>query len=176
MILFRFSKAGGLCTAALMAILATPFVAGSTAAAPVKDLHQYCRKVGNDDTIREYSHALYRGTVEAFRKLFPDAKGALNDSDFETQAQYRCMNGRIMVCFVGANLPCVKMNADRHNAGAEAYCRSARDGDHVSAAATGHDAVFSFQCRNGKAEVVGEPWKLDKRGFAKKLWAELPDR
>jgi hypothetical protein len=176
MTVFRFSKAGCFYTAMILAILAAPFVVGSTAAAPVKDLHQYCRKAGNDDTIREYSHALYHGTVEAFRKLFPDANGALNDSDFQTQAQYRCMNGKIMVCFVGANLPCVKMNADRRNAGAEAYCRSARDGDHVSAAAAGHDAVYSFQCRGGKAEIVGEPWALDKRGFASKLWTELPDR
>jgi hypothetical protein len=159
-----------------MAVLASPFAVGGTAAAPVKDLHQYCRKVGNDDTIREYSHTLYQGTVEAFRKLFPDAKGAMNDSDFQTQAQYRCMSGKILVCFVGANLPCVKMNANRHNAGAEAYCRGGRNGDYVSAAAAGHDAVYSFQCRNGKAEIVGKPWALDKRGFAKKLWAELPGR
>lgn len=155
-------------------ICLAPFSAANAASA--EDLHAICRQVHNDDTIREYSHDLYQDTVEAFRTLAPDAKGVPDDSDFQTQAQYRCMNDKVMVCLVGANLPCVKMNANRDNPGAGEFCRQNPHDDGVPAAATGHDAVYSYRCRNGKAEITGSPWELDERGFARTLWAELPDR
>lgn len=173
---FRFSRIGIFATALPLGFLLGLVALGGAAAAPVKDLHQLCRQVRNDDTIREYSHDLYHVTVGAFRKLAPDAKGTPDGSDFETQAQYRCMNGKVMVCFVGANLPCVKMNASRDNPGADEFCRGNPNDDFVPAVATGHDAVYSYRCRNGKAEITGDPWELDERGFAKKLWTALPDR
>ncbi|MGX7876015.1 hypothetical protein ACVDG5_027885 [Mesorhizobium sp. ORM6] len=81
-----------------------------------------------------------------------------------------------MVCFVGANLPCAKMNVTRDDPGADEFCRQNPNENGVPAAATGHDTVFSYGCRHGKAEVVGQTWQLDERGFARKLWAALPDR
>jgi hypothetical protein len=154
-----------------------PYLPAPESQAATTDLHRLCRQAGNDDSIRQYSHDLYDGTVAAFRTLFPDARGAPDESELETQAQYRCMNGKVMVCFIGANLPCVKMNANRDNSGADEYCRQNPATDSfVSAAAAGHDAVYSYRCHNGKAEITGTPWELDKRGFAKKLWTPLPDR
>ncbi|MFE0018579.1 hypothetical protein ACFWXH_27305 [Mesorhizobium sp. NPDC059054] len=176
MTLFRFTKFGRLCIAVLAWVLIQPFATADTLAAQSDNLHQYCRKAGNDDTVRDYRHDLYRGTVKAFRKLFPEAKDTPDDSSFQTQAQYRCMNGKVMVCFVGANLPCAKMNSTRNNPGADGFCRENPDADFVPLAATGHDAVYSYRCRDGKAEVTDSAWELDGRGFAKKLWIKLPDR
>ncbi len=171
----RFSNITFSLAATLLGILAIFYMAGVAAAAPGPDLHQLCREARNDDTIREYSHALYNGTVEAFKELFPAATATPDEAELKTQAQYRCMNGKIMVCFVGANLPCVKMNNARNNPGADEFCRQHQNEDNVPAFAIGHDAVFSYRCRSGRAEIVGSAWKLDERGFAKKLWAELPD-
>lgn len=148
---------------------------GGASAAPAQSLYKLCRQVKNDDTIRPYSHDLYSGTVKAFKKLFPNANGAPEESELQTQANYRCMNGKVRVCFVGANLPCAKMNVSRDNPGADEYCKANPNDDVVPAVATGHDAVYSYKCQNGKAEVAGNPWKLDKRGFAKELWTTLPD-
>lgn len=172
----RFSNAGISCSAILLGVLVTLFMAGAARAAPTDDLHKLCRQARNDDTIRDYSPALRDGTVQAFRKLAPDAQGTPDDSELQTQAQYRCMDGKVLVCFVGANLPCVKMNASRDNPGADAFCRSNPNQDGVPAVATGHDTIFSYRCRAGKAEVAGRIWELDKRGFARKLWTALPDR
>ncbi|MDX8537792.1 hypothetical protein RFM23_09175 [Mesorhizobium abyssinicae] len=144
------------------------------AAATTTNLHELCRQVKNDDTIRPYSHDLYDGTAKAFKKLFPDAKAAPQESELQAQASYRCMNGKVLVCFVGANLPCAGMNAARDNPGADGFCNANPNDDVVPAFATGHDAVYSYKCRNGKAEVTGNPWQLDKRGFAAKLWTVLP--
>jgi len=156
---------------------ATAEAAPATAkAAPAKDLYKLCRQMKNDDTIRPYSHELHGGTVKAFKTLFPDAKGAPEESQLETQANYRCMNGKVLACFVGANLPCAKMNAQRDNPGADEFCKTNPNEGVVPAFATGHDAVYSYKCQNGKAVVIDAVWALDKRGFATKLWAVVPGR
>jgi hypothetical protein len=143
-------------------------------AAPMEELPALCTRLGNDDTIRPYSPSLRSETVRAFKTRYPDAKGVPADEELEIQANFRCMNGKVLVCFIGANLPCVKMNTARDNAGADEFCRSHSSGEEsVPAAATGHDAVYSYRCRNGRAEVDGELWQLDERGFAKKLWTEI---
>jgi hypothetical protein len=84
------------------------------------------------------------------------------------------MDGKVLACFVGANLPCAKMNAARDNPGANEFCKTNPNDDVVPAFATGHDAVYSYKCASGKAVVTGNSWALDKRGFAKELWTEVP--
>ncbi|MCA0008663.1 MULTISPECIES: hypothetical protein [unclassified Mesorhizobium] len=168
--LLRFSTLGFFTLSAL-ALLA--IATGSAMAAPAKDLYKLCRQVKNDDEVLPYSHALYAGTVRAFKKLFPDAKIVPEEPELETQVHYRCMNGKLLACFVGANLPCTKMNASRDNPGADEFCKANPNEDFVPAAASGHDTVYSYKCQDGKAVVTGDTWALDERGFAKKLWAEV---
>ncbi|MBZ9849310.1 hypothetical protein LB565_15090 [Mesorhizobium sp. CA14] len=184
---FRLSTIGFLASALASALFAAAGVgamaapASATPAATAnatlaQNLYKLCRQMKNDDTVRPYSHELYGGTVKAFKKLFPDAKDTPAESELQTQANYRCMNGKVLACFVGANLPCAKMNAARDNPGADEFCKTNPNDDAVPAFATGHDAVYAYKCRNGKAVVTGESWVLDKRGFAKKLWAVVPER
>jgi hypothetical protein len=142
-------------------------------AAEEDDLPALCARVRDDDTIRGYSPSLRDDTVRAFKTFFPDAKGVPADDELEAQANFRCMNGKVLVCFVGANLPCVKMNTARDNPGANEFCRSNPDAYLVPASATGHDTIYSYRCQGGRAEVDGEVWELDERGFAKKLWTEI---
>lgn len=143
-------------------------------AAPEADLAAVCARLGNDDTIRDYDPSLRARTASAFKKLFPDAKGRPDGDSWATQAHYRCMNGKVMVCFVGANLPCARMNAKRDIPGVDKFCRDNPDVASVPAYATGHDSIHAYRCRNGKAEVTGTTRQLDQRGFAKDLWIELP--
>ncbi|ESW62713.1 hypothetical protein X772_36805 [Mesorhizobium sp. LSJC280B00] len=169
----RFSNTGA--AAWLVGALLSLAALGVTKA-EAADMHQLCRQVHNDDTIQDYSPALHDETVQAFKALASDAQIAPDDSELRAQAQYRCMDGKVMVCFVGANLPCTKMNAARDNPGADEFCRQNPNAKDVPAVATGHDTVYSYRCRNGQAEIADDLWELDERGFAKKLWAELPDR
>ena len=144
--------------------------------APRAGLAANCARLGNDDTIRDYDPSLRDRTALAFKKLFPHAKGTPDRGSLETQAQYRCMNGKVMVCFVGANLPCAKMNAKRENSGADSFCRDNPGADSVPAFATGHDTIYAYRCRGGRAEVTATIQQLDQRGFARALWVELPPR
>jgi len=176
MALFRFPDAGLFFSAVLMGGMVSLAPTGDAAAGSSEELHQLCRRLRNDDTLREYSPALRAGTIAAFKRLAPNAQGVPADDELKTQAIFRCMGGKVLVCFVGANLPCAKMNAARDNPGANRFCRENPNDDDVPAVAAGHDAVYSYRCRNGRAETTGELWKLDERGFAKTLWAEVPER
>lgn len=153
-----------------------PGLDGQARAAPEADLAVVCARLGNDDSLRDYDPALRARTAAAFKKLFPNAKGVPDEGSWATQAQYRCMNGKVMVCFVGANLPCIRMNAKRDNPGADLFCRDNPDAANIPAYAIGHDSIHAYRCRNGKAEVTGTTRQLDQRGFAKDLWTELPAR
>ncbi|PWE75476.1 hypothetical protein XF30_00650 [Bradyrhizobium sp. SUTN9-2] len=143
-------------------------------AAAKEGLFEHCASVRNDDNVRNYEPTLREPTVKAFKKLFPDAGAEPDPSTFATQAQYRCMDGRVTVCFIGANLPCVKINTAKDNPGADAFCRNTPDDAPVAAYATGHESAYSFKCRAGRAVVDRQTWKLDKRGFAEKIWTTLP--
>lgn len=170
---FRFSKICGSFTAVLLGAFVSTGRAGSSA--PAKDLRQYCRQVHNDDTIRGYDPSLHDGAMRAFRRLYPHARGGPSDSDL-TFSSFRCMDGKVMACFLGANEPCDKMNTNRTNPGADAFCQDMPNVDFVPLAAIGHDTIYRYRCHNGKPIVTGKVFVLDKRGFAKELWTALPDR
>jgi hypothetical protein len=139
------------------------------------DLPALCQSLGNDDTLRDYQPALRAGTMKAFRAMFPGAKTTPEDAMLQAQAKFRCMNGKTYVCFVGANLPCGKLNTSRQNTGADAFCRTEPEADFVPMAATGHDSIYSYRCHDGKAEVLRVTYEVDERGFAKSLWMALPE-
>jgi hypothetical protein len=83
------------------------------------------------------------------------------------------MDGRLLACFTGANLPCSRLNDARENQGAATYCRDNPDAPFVPAFATGHDAAYTYRCVAGRASTAGETFKLDPRGFAATLWAPI---
>jgi hypothetical protein len=146
------------------------------AAAAGEGLFQHCARVRDDDRLRNYDPTLREPTIRAFKKMFPDAGKEPDASSFETQAHYRCVAGKVMVCFIGANLPCGKISTARDNPGADAFCRNAADGVSVAAYATGHESAYSFKCQAGRAVADQQIWKLDRRGFATKIWTALPRR
>lgn len=160
----------------LVSALATLAIGSSPRAQTAgDDLPAQCASLGNDDTVRDYQPSLRAGTVKAFRAMFPGAKTPPEDAMLQAQAKFRCMNGKVYVCFIGANLPCGKLNTSRENAGAEAFCRTEPEADFVPMAATGHDSIYTYRCHGGKAEVLRATYELDVRGFAKSLWMALPE-
>jgi hypothetical protein len=132
-----------------------------------------CAQVRNDDTIRPYEASLRAGLLKAYAHLFPHARMPPDEHTFRAGAHIRCMEGRLLVCFTGANLPCAKMNTSPDNEGATAFCRAHPDASGVPAFATGHDAAYNYRCVAGEARIDGETFPLDPRGFAATLWAPV---
>jgi hypothetical protein len=87
---------------------------------------------------------------------------------------WRCMDKSVYVCAVGANLVCDrKADSAPTNVGADNYCRDNPDAAQVPAYATGHNTVFAWNCRAGRA-LRGQPTgKLDRRGFRIDIWHKL---
>ncbi|WP_054310047.1 hypothetical protein [Mesorhizobium sp. 1M-11] len=176
MMTFRFPTIVRFHAAIILGVLVLLVGTGGALAAPVKDLHQYCRQVRNDDTVRTYEPSLRDAAIRAYQRLFPGAQGEPSDEELDTSIKFRCMDAKVMACFLGANLVCDKMNTARENPGADEFCRSTPNSDFVPLVATGHDTIYAYRCSNGKAVVDGKIYALDKRGFAQKLWIALPDR
>lgn len=143
-------------TRGLVASLVLALCGLSAVTPAAADPGDLCAKVGDDDHLRPYDPSLRPDFVRAYKALNPKAKGTLGDPLLKAQAVYRCMDHKLMACFVGANLPCGKIDKTAANRGAEAFCRANAGNQDVPLYASGHDSAFHFRCENGRAVVAGQ--------------------
>lgn len=125
-----------------------------------------CTRLGTDDTLRSVPASLGPAVNAVFGTRMPPAEAARMTS-------YRCFKGRVLLCTVGANLPCGKANVSRRLPGADAYCRENPNADAIPAAATGHDTVFGWRCSGRKATILRRAAHVDPRGFVEEFWKPL---
>ncbi len=94
--------------------------------------------------------------------------------DQARHAKVRCAGGRLMACWVGANLDCGKANVHRRLVGASAWCRDHPGSESIPMVATGHDTIYDWRCE-GRRAVAGKPNRaLDARGYIVDNWKRLP--
>jgi hypothetical protein len=125
-----------------------------------------CSRVGTDDTLRTVPASLGPAVNAVFGTRMPPAEAARMTS-------YRCYRGQVLLCTVGANLPCGKANVSRRLPRADAWCRENPNADFIPAAATGHDTIFEWRCAGQKAAVAKQTGQVDARGFFKEYWKAL---
>jgi hypothetical protein len=147
----RMSLVDSLSLIGMLCAWVTAFPAESAVRAASADLVAHCKSVGTSDMVRP----------------LPDAAGSF----------WRCMDGLVFVCAVGANIPCQsKADVSRRNSGAEAFCRENPNAQIVPAYATGHRTIYAWRCVAGAA-VRGRPvLRLDRRGFQADFWHRLTAR
>ena len=147
--------------------------ASAAGAETFTDPFAYCAAVGTIDA----PDARYTGeqppaaVVEGIRQAF-DAP-ADTPADFYANGTYwRCADGQVKACFVGANLPC-EAKADLSetpNEGTVAFCKENPSAEVVPAAAAGRATVFTWSCADG-APVKGEQVaQADAQGFIADFW------
>lgn len=158
---------------AVRKVLAVMLLAAGAARAADDGLAAQCARMRNDDTVRGYQPSLHAALAGAFARLFPAAPSPPDQRAVEAGAHIRCMDGRLLACFTGANLPCGKMNRSRDNPGARKFCRDNPDAGGVPAFATGHDTIYRYRCVSGDPRIDGTLFSLDPRGFAAELWTPL---
>lgn len=145
--------------AALPAAWPTPARAAPPAA--------YCRRIGTDDRTQSIPEELVPAVNAAFATHMP-ARVAMGTTVF------RCADHHVMVCTVGANLPCGKADTGRApNPGVIRWCRDNPAADFVPAAATGHDTIYEWRCHAGAPQAVRQVLHLDPRGFVAEFWKRL---
>lgn len=138
----------------------------------VSDPFAYCERVGTDDRLTGAGGA----STEASAKILEPYLRVTLGLPVETALPagnvfWRCMQGKVYVCVVGANLPCgSKADRAKRNPGAETYCRDNPATTDVPAFATGHQTIYSWRCTAGKALRSAPIAGLDSRGFRRDIW------
>lgn len=139
------------------------------------DPFAYCAAVGTVDTADERytGEKMPDSVVEAM--LQQGIVSAEAPAEFQRNAVWRCMNGNVMVCHFGANLPCEeKADGSRTpTAEVEAFCQENPNAEVIPAAVTGRATVYEWKCTAGKPEVVKQLFMADDQGYLAEFWYEL---
>ena len=158
----------------------TPPVPTSTAAATntpasYSDPFTYCAAVGTIDTpdARYSGEKMPDSIVQGMIKK--NIVSADAPPDFQRNALWRCMNNNVWVCNFGANLPCDE-KADTSSATTSAmddFCKANPTAEGIPAAVTGHDTIYEWVCKDGKAQVGKQVLTVDPQGYIAEFWYEL---
>ncbi len=89
---------------------------------------------------------------------------------------WRCMEGQVWVCPLGANLPCAeKADLSREPSQAVADWCQANAGADVPAYVTGRATVFSWKCDGTTAVIQRQVSAADPAGFLSAFWYPLEE-
>lgn len=88
---------------------------------------------------------------------------------------WRCMDGKVYACNVGANLPCQsKANTDSSPTSAmNDFCAANVNADFIPESVTGHETIYSWKCQGSSAAVDKQIDQADADGFLSSIWYEL---
>lgn len=147
----------------------------ATVSADYTDPFAYCEAAGTIDAPgEEYTGPALPETV---------ARGlqtALNAPDLpfemlQNGSVWRCVEGQVYACFVGANLPCeAKVNLDKTPTQEMTdFCTANPDSDFVPAVVTGRETVYEWRCTNSTPEIVRQVSEPDAQGFFSEIWYEI---
>jgi hypothetical protein len=147
-------------------------VASDVVASATRDPFAYCSMIGNIDRPAGGSSPV----PVALEPFLSNALGLPSGLEFRPESYYwRCMNGMVFVCAIGANIPCgAKANLAKRNLGADNYCRDNPEATFVPAYATGHETLYAWSCSHGKAAPGKRTVKLDPRGYRMDIWHKVP--
>jgi hypothetical protein len=134
------------------------------AGAPDRSPRRYCARIGNDDTLRP-APPVFSGAI---RRLFH-----LSGTYALKTTQYRCAGGKVLLCTVGANLPCGKADTSTDLPGVNDWCRQNPNARFIPLAVTGHDTIYEWHCEGAIAKPGKKIGSVDQRGFFEEYWKEL---
>lgn len=136
------------------------------AAARADTAAAFCARVGTDDTLRPIPAALAPAVNAAFHTAMP------TDATIRMTV-FRCVDGGVLLCSFGANLPCGKADLSRLSVGAAQWCKEHRGAPFIPTAAAGHATIFNWRCRDGRPVLTDQRFKVDRRGFIAEFWRRL---
>ncbi len=150
----------------------------ATAATPTQparytDPFAYCAAVGTVDTPDErYAGPKVPDTVARGIMKATNASPNAPLDVFVENSFWRCMDGQVYGCTVGANLPCqAKADTNRTpTAGEIEFCRTNPNSDFIPAAVTGRETVYEWRCTSGRPDIVRQVLQPDRRGFISNFW------
>jgi len=110
--------------------------------------------------------------VPAVARLFQ--LDAMSPAEIGRASYFRCADRQLLVCTVGANLPCGKADTRRALPGADAWCADNAGADFIPMSATGHATIYRWRCAGPRAVIAGTVLSVDPRGFIADYWRQVP--
>ncbi|MGC2050146.1 MAG: hypothetical protein WA636_01490, partial [Methylovirgula sp.] len=71
----------------------------------------------------------------------------------------------VLLCTIGANLPCGKANTSTELPGVNDWCRQNPNSDFIPMAVTGHDTIYEWHCAGTVAKPGKKIGAVGARGF-----------
>lgn len=140
------------------------------------DPFAYCAAVGTIDT----PDARYDGPAMPEVIVERMVQGGFISADapphIQENAVWRCMDGQVVVCHFGANLPCEE-KADTSMVPTkemQEYCAANPASDVIPAVATGRSTVYEWRCADGNPQVVKQVVQVDSQGYLADYWYLVP--
>jgi hypothetical protein len=150
-----------------MVIALAAVVTWSSAPARAETPSAVCTRIGTDDTLQPIPENLVPAVNAVFGIRMPI--GMAVDTTV-----FRCVDGHVLVCTTGANLPCGQANSSRTpGAGAVGWCHDHPDSTFIPAVATGHDTIYAWRCLDRRPKVIRQTQRVDARGFFARYWREV---
>lgn len=159
----------------LAVVVPAPGRSAEPAARTFDDPFAYCAAVGTVDA----PDARYRGPSlpEAIIRGLQHASGAPAGTrvPFE-HSSWRCMDGKVYACTVGANLPCAAKADASRTPGPElaTFCKEQPEADVIPAYVTGRETIYAWRCRSGAPAIDQQVAHADARGFITEIWYQIP--
>jgi len=137
---------------------------------------EYCKAVENIDAPGpEYTGAkVPEAITDSLRKVMGVSE-SMPPEMFNDGTYWRCMDGEVYACNVGANLPCQdKADVSKEpNEGMLNYCGENPDAELIPMYASGRSTIYEWKCDNGTPEIVKQIAETDKAGYIKDIWYEI---
>ena len=91
---------------------------------------------------------------------------------FRVGTSWRCMEGKVFACTVGANQPCQEQanTSQTPTADMTNYCQANANAAQIPAFVTGRTTVYTWSCQNGVATPGQQHTQVDARGFLANIW------
>lgn len=140
------------------------------------DPFAYCKAVGTIDAPDER----YTGpaVTERIAAGLRDAFGlpaSASIAPFLRGTSWRCMNGALYACNVGANLPCqAKADTSRTPTAAMIqFCTVQPEAAAIPMVVTGRETVYLWRCLQGVPLILKQVTSPDERGFLANIWYRI---
>lgn len=140
------------------------------------DVFTYCESVGSIDQ----ADARYTGEVLPEKLLQAMVTAQIVTADLPQLKEpgfvtWRCMDKKVMVCIVGANIPCeAKADTSKEpNEGMVEFCKTDQNATDIPAAATGRETVYNWSCKDGKPMVGEQHTQVDAQGYPASFWTAV---
>lgn len=151
----------------------------ATAALSFTDPYKYCANVGTIDKpdTRYVGEKVPQIVIQSYLEVNNLTEAGQPLELLQQTTVWRCMDGKVYGCNIGANLPCSsKANVSKVPTQAmKDYCEANLDSKLIPMAVTGHSTIFTWRCVREVPELLNQVDAVDSQGYMQRIWQELPE-